>query len=158
MEVYKKRKNPNTYHFNFYTHNPHFRCSMIPASADTAYAQLNNISHDLAERYAWIFDSIEHCRAIDAADGSTISFVTNTPRYKLIRICDEIMNIISDTSFNWLDDRPNFAYNWFSRLKHVITYSKITAYTIGNEKDMNLYAPDASDEPAEIFSPDPPTE
>ena len=158
MEVYKKRKNPNTYHFNFYTHNPHLYCTTIPAKATIAYSQLNNISPDLAERYTWIFDSIKHGQAIDSTDGSSISFVTNTPRYKLIRICDEVMSIIFDTSLGRRDNKLLYAFTWFNQLKHVVTYSKVTAYTIGNEEDMNLYTPDASDKPAELFSPEPPTE
>lgn len=154
MEVYKKRKNPNTYCFNFYSFNPHVGCVNFVAHADQIQMILsNNIGYDFAKRYDFIFDFIRCGKAIDADDGCNISFVTNMPRYKLIRICDEVINILLGATLSKRDkgESENYALSWFILLKHIVTYSKVTAYTM-NYTDTDSCYPHTS------FSPEPPTE
>lgn len=157
MEVYKKRKNPNTYCFNFYTNNPHYNTTRFVAQMENTKAQLNSICPGFKRRLDPIFNSIKHGQAIIATDGSSISFVTNIPRYKLMRICDEAANIIFDTAVSLSDMRTMYAYSWFSNLKHIVTYAKVIAYTMGDNTDdiTEISSSSAFDEPAELFSPEP---
>lgn len=141
MEPYKKRKNPNTYVFNFYTFNPHFYCGTMALHTDSTRSLINAVSPNLAERYADIFSSIKQGRATDAYDASTIQFVTNKPRYKLIRICDEAISILFEAYLSMREEKILRAYSWFCQLKHIVTYSKVVSYTCGFEESLSLSSP-----------------
>lgn len=153
MEVYKKRKNPNTYSFNFFSINPHVNCVRFVTGATVVQNILSNISYDFMKRYDFIFSFVKGCKAVDTEDGCNISFVTNVPRYKLIRICDEVINILLGAALSKRDEgeSENYALSWFCQLKHFVTYSKVTAYTVN-------YADTDSCYPKALFSPEPPTE
>lgn len=131
MEIYKKRKNPNTYCFNFYTMNPHFHCIDLVAGCDTVEQLMNTIGYKIADQYEFIFNFIKRSRAVDGEDASTISFVTNIPRYKLLRVCDEAINILSVVSIKHHDEKLHYAIVWFAQLKHVVNYAKVISYTLG---------------------------
>lgn len=157
MEVYKKRRNPNTYCFNFYTNNPHFSTIKFVSQLESTKTYINNLSPGFRKRLEPIFDSIKHGQAMIATDGSSLSFVTNIPRYKLIRICDEAENIIFDTAVSLMDWKTLYAFSWFSELKHIVTYAKVIAYTMGESEDAEKTST-AFDEPAELFIPEPQTD
>lgn len=153
MEVYKKRKNPNTYSFNFFSINPYMKNIRFVAGATIVQNILSNISYDFMKRYDFIFDFVKGCKAVDADDGCNISFITNVPRYKLIRICDEVINILLGAALSKRDngESENYALSWFCQLKHIVTYSKVAAYTMSYTDTDSCYSHTS-------FSPEPPTE